>query len=325
MRTLLGTRAVLALMALVAAGRAVAAGEEVPISTPGPQGALAGTLARPTDALKAVALIIPGSGPTDRDGNNPMGIKAAPYRVLAHDLAARGIATVRIDKRGMFGSAGATIDPNAVTIADYVADTRAWVAAARRATGARCIWLMGHSEGGLVALAAAQTPDVCGLVLLAAAGRPVATVLREQLQANPANAPVLDQAMSAIGELERGKRVDTRAMHPALLPLFNDGVQNYLIDLFRYDPAKLIATYRGPVLIVQGDHDLQVSLTDAHALASADPRARLLLVPDMNHVLKRAVSDDRAANFATYANPALPLAPGLVDGIAQFLIQPATH
>ena len=64
-------------------------------------------------------LIVPGSGPTDRDGNNPMGVAAAPYRMLAEALAARGIGSVRIDKRGMFASAGAAADPNAVTIGDY--------------------------------------------------------------------------------------------------------------------------------------------------------------------------------------------------------------
>ena len=88
-----------------------------------------------------------------------MGVAAAPYRMLAEGLAARGVATVRIDKRGMFGSAGAIADANAVTIADYAADVHAWVKAARARTGASCVWVLGHSEGGLVALAAAQQPD----------------------------------------------------------------------------------------------------------------------------------------------------------------------
>lgn len=205
----------LALLAAVPAGTI-----ETAIEAPGPAGALQGTMLAPGVAHSSVILIIPGSGPTDRNGNSPLGVGSSTYRLLAEGLVARGVTTVRIDKRGMFGSARAIPDPNAVTIPDYVADVRSWTSVIRARTGAPCIWLLGHSEGGLVALAAARAPDVCGLLLLSAAGRPLGTVLREQLRANPANAPVLDQAMSALTTLEAGRRVDTTGMHPGLMPLF---------------------------------------------------------------------------------------------------------
>jgi hypothetical protein len=82
------------------------------IEAPGPNGALRGTLLSADALWQPMVLIIPGSGPTDRDGNNPMGVRAATYRLLAEDLAARGIASLRIDKRGLFGSAAAFPDPN---------------------------------------------------------------------------------------------------------------------------------------------------------------------------------------------------------------------
>jgi pimeloyl-ACP methyl ester carboxylesterase len=265
-------------------------------------------------------LIIPGSGPTDRDGNNPAGIKASTYRLLAEGLASRGVATLRIDKRGMFASAAATPDANAVTIADYVVDVRSWVAVLRKQTGAPCVWLLGHSEGGLVAMAAAkEQADVCGLVLVATAGRPMGEVLRDQLKANPANGPILGQALPAIDMLEQGHRVDTGSMHPALQGLFNPAVQGFLISAFSYDPRRVLSDYSKPVLVLQGQRDIQVGVADARLLKQAVPQASLVLLPNVNHVLKSVTSDDVGANIATYADPGLPLASGVVEAIANFL------
>ena len=290
------------------------------VQAPGPDGPLKGTMLSAASPSAPVVLIIPGSGPTDRDGNNPLGVKAAPYRLLAEALAGDGVSTVRIDKRGMFGSRAAVPDANKVTIADYAGDVHAWVKALRAETGARCIWVAGHSEGGLVALAAARQPDgICGLVLISAAGRPIDQIIREQLQSNPANAKILPQALAGLDRLKAGQSVDTAGMDPALMPLFAPRVQPYLIDMMTYDPAELAAAFRGPVLIVQGERDLQVSVADARRLAAADAKAKLVLLPGVNHVLKAVAPDDRSANFATYGNPDLPLADGIASAIAAYV------
>jgi uncharacterized protein len=291
------------------------------VQAPGPLAPLKGTMLAPAGGNAPMMLVIPGSGPTDRNGNNPYGVKAATYRLLAEDLAARGIGSVRIDKRGMFGSSAAVADGNAVTIDDYAADTHAWIAVIRQQTGVSCVWVLGHSEGGLVALAAAQkSTDICGVVLVAAAGRPLGEVMRSQFRSNPVNAPVLDWAMKAIDSLEAGKRVDVTGMHPALAPLFAPQVQGFLINAFSYDPAMLIAAVGKPVLIVQGGRDFQVGVVDAERLQQAAPKAELVILPDANHVLKAVASDDRRANIATYADPTLPLAPGVIDAIAGFVM-----
>jgi pimeloyl-ACP methyl ester carboxylesterase len=290
------------------------------IEAPGPLGPLAGTLLRAAGP-GPVVLIVPGSGPTDRDGNSPLGIRASTYRLLAEGLAARGITTVRVDKRGMFASAGAVRDANAVTIADYAQDVRAWVAAAREETGAACVWVLGHSEGGLVALAAAEEADICGLVLVAVPGRPLGAILREQFSANPANAPILAEALEAIAALEAGNRPDVARMHPALRPIFGPQVQDFLLDVAAIDPARLIAACRKSVLIVQGGRDLQVSVTDAESLKAASPRAELVLLPEANHVLKAVESADRSTNLDTYGDLDLPLAPGVVDAVARFVLR----
>lgn len=312
-----------ALLAAPLQAEPVPAGE--PIEAPGPQGPLSGTLLRAgaiagKDDPAPVALIIPGSGPTDRDGNNPLGVSASPYRLLAEALAARGVTSVRIDKRGTFASKGAVADANAVTVPDYIADTAAWVAAIREMTGAPCVWLIGHSEGGLIALAAAQEVEgLCGLVLLAAPGRPMGDVIKAQLRANPANFVMVPSADAAIDDLVAGRRVDPATLLQPLRGLFNPAVQGFLISAFGYDPADLAARTGLPVLIVQGGRDLQVPVADGERLAAANPAARLVVLPDLNHVLKDVSAGTPAANIAAYRDPALPLGAGVAEEIAAFI------
>ncbi len=304
--------------ALLAAATPMA---ERDISAPGPQGALKGSWAGPEGAKVPVVLMIPGSGPTDRDGNSPRGLKAASLRLLAEGLAAKGIASVRIDKRGMFASAGAIPDANKVTIDDYAADTRAWIAAIHSQTGAPCVWVLGHSEGGVVALAAAaaRAEGLCGVIAVSAPGRPLGAVMRAQFHANPANAPLLADADRAIDALEAGHTVPAASLTPPLPMIFADPVQPFLINAYAKDPAKLAAAVTKPMLIVQGEADLQVTVEDARTLKAGQPRATLVLLPGVNHVLKTVERDSRGANLATYADPNLPIAPGVVTAVADFI------
>ena len=308
------------MLSLILAAALMSGPVATPVVLPSEPAPLHGTLLAPPTETRAAALIIAGSGPTDRDGNSPLGVSASSYRLLAEGLAAHGIATVRTDKRGIGESASSLISEAELVFTDYADDARAWAAETARLTGQPCAWLIGHSEGALIALTAVAGDDdgtVCGLVLLSGAGRPIGAVLREQLATAPE--PFLSQATTILSELEAGRAVDE--VPPQLAALFRPSVQPYMISWLPLDPAEMVAAYDGPVMIGHGTTDIQVGLTDARALAAAQPTATLVVWEGVNHLLKVAPAD-RTANAATYANPNLPLAPGVVDDIAGFILQP---
>jgi len=264
-----------------------------------------------------VILIVPGSGPTNRDGNSGLGVNANTYKFLAEQLARNKISSVRVDKRGMFGSSEAG-DGNAVSVDIYAQDYRSWIDKIKENTGASCLYLLGHSEGGImVSAAAVGRSDVCGLILVAAPGRTFGDILREQLTANPANKPILTQAFDAISKLEAGEKVDTTKLHPGLAGLFYPDVQDYLISLMSVNPAKLAADANQRTLIIQGKNDIQVLVKDAELIYGATG-GTLILLDAVNHVLKLAPAE-RAGNIATYSNPDLPVAEGVIKAITDFV------
>ncbi len=286
------------------------------VRIPGPEGPLEATLTAPPGA-RIIAIIVPGSGPTDRDGNQPAtGLATDSYKLLAEGLAAEGIASLRIDKRGMYGSRAAIPDANDVTIAAYADDLRGWVALA--ATLAPSVWVAGHSEGGLVGLVAARDapPALSGLILLAAPGRPPGDVLIGQIEANPAHGPIMADVRAIVADLQAGRRRTPESMPEGLRPLFHPVVQGFWSDIFSHDPAAVARDWSGPVLIAQGDADTQVTLEDADRLAAALPQARRITLAGATHMLKRADGADPAV---TYTDPTLPLHPDLVPGIVDIL------
>jgi len=274
-----------------------------------------------------VVLIIPGSGPTDHDGNNPSGGKAQSYKLLATALNAKDITVGRIDKRGLPGSQNPGVDPNDVTLALYAGDVAAWVEVLRKETHAPCVWLLGHSEGSLIAeVTAIKTPHLCGLVLTSAPGQSLDVVLRKQLHAHLAQSPqanYLPAMDSAIDELKKGQRFDATAMPPFAQKIFRANVQNYLIDLFAHDPVAELGKSHGPVLVIEGSHDHQIDPGDGERLKAARPGVRAIVIEGMGHTWKDAPAD--AASDTTRSNPDIPLAEGFVDAVATFVKAPTTH
>lgn len=281
-----------------------------------PQGRLYGTLLQPrSNEPLAVALLIAGSGPTDRDGNNPDGGHNDSLKKLAQSLAKQGIASLRYDKRGVAASRLATADERDLSVDAYVADAVAWSHLLKADPAFNRLVLIGHSEGALIASLAATQAGADTLVSLAGSARPIDQVLREQL-AHRLPPKLLVQSNQLLDRLLAGQQ--SEQVPDKLLFLFRPSVQPYLISLFRQNPSAAFANLGIPALIVQGSHDIQVGVADAQGLKAAKPDAELLIFPGMNHIL-RIVPLDMPAQLASYDNARLPLAGGLGEQIASFI------
>ncbi|MBX8512319.1 lysophospholipase [Pseudomonas cichorii] len=301
------------------AGMANAASPTVvqrPISVDTNNGKLFGTLLLPQSTKPvSVVLIIAGSGPTDRDGNNPEGGRNDSMKRLAIILAKNNIASVRYDKRGVAASKAATPDERDLSVESYVADVQAWAQKLKANPRLGSLILLGHSEGALVASLAAEKAGARAVISVAGTGRPVDQVLREQFRERLPPA-LLQRSNQLLDELKVGKTDDK--VPEDLEVVFRPSVQPYLISLFRQDPAAAFGKLQMPALIIQGRNDIQVSVGDALILKKARPDAELALIDGMNHVL-RIVPDDLEKQLQSYRNPTLPLSSELSAHILRFI------
>jgi uncharacterized protein len=275
-----------------------------------------GTLFIPTGVKKPpVVLIIAGSGPTDRDGNTPL-IKGNNNSLLqlADSLARHGIASLRYDKRAIGKSVVANLVEDSIRFDDGINDALA-LCEMLKAKKFKKIFIAGHSEGSLVGLGAASRFDAAGFISIAGAGRKIDIILKEQLSTLPDSLRVL--SYSYLDSLAAGKKISKP--NGLLYNIFRPSVQPYMISWIRMDPQQLIAALQCPVLIIQGTNDLQVKETDARSLAAAKPEATLLLVKNMNHVLKEVTSDSKTDNQKAYSDPALPVMQELISGMVNFI------
>jgi len=283
----------------------------------GPQ-RLEGTLALPATgtARVPVVLIVAGSGPTDRDGDSPLGVHSGIYRKLAWALAQRGIASARYDKRGI-GASPFVGDAASVSFGDFVDDAAAGaraLAADRRFTR---VVLVGHSEGALLSLRAANLgAPVAGVVTMAGMGRRLTTVLREQLarQFDSAQLSAYDRTVAAYLADGPMPGVDS-----TLRTLLNPSVRRFLQTENALDAAAEARRLPVPLLVLQGAADVQISVADAEALRSARPDAEVHILPETSHMFVHAASRDPAAQAPGYTDSSAALVPALVPLLAGFV------
>jgi len=261
---------------------------------------------------KTVALIIAGSGPTDRNGNNPVMSNNA-LKLLAHGLLENNISSFRYDKRGVGKSAQEALNESDLRFETYIDDAIACVEFLKALNTFNEIIIIGHSEGSLIGMVVSQLDSVDKFISLAGSAIPIAELLRQQLKAQPS---VAEQAIPILDQLLQGETVDN--VPESLQSLFRPSIQPYMISRMNYEPQVELAKLDKPILAVQGTTDIQIRSEDVDFLAKANSRVEVVVLEKMNHVLKTATSD-REVNIATYSDPDLPLHAELLPAIFQFL------
>lgn len=295
------------------------------IKVPGNGFSLAGTLSKPFDVpaqpMPAI-ILVGGSGPTDRDEitfNIPI------FGQLSSVLADAGFAVIRYDKRGV-GQSGGRLESAA--LADFAEDLRAVLkyVAGRKDINPKQIAVVGHSEGGMVALlAAAKDKQIDALVLIATPGVRGSDLILAQQEHLLARSSMSDAEKQAKVELQM-KINDAAASGQGWQDVPADVRRQVDTPWFQsfltFDPAKLIPNVRQPILIVQGELDTQVAPSNAERLAGL-ARARknsapteLVRLSGVNHLLVPAATGE-ADEYASLKDK--HISPDLAAAIASWL------
>ena len=288
--------------------------EEIVLETP--TGKIYGSItvpAKPRRGKFKVVLLIAGSGPTDRNGNNPM-MKNNSLKMTAYGLSRNGIAVLRYDKRGIAQSKEAGINEADLRIENYIDDASAWVSLLKKDKRFTQVIIIGHSLGSLIGMLAAQQSATDKFISLSGVGQSYDLLLKEQLKGQPDF--IKDEAFPIIDSLVQGDTVSK--VSPMLYSLFRPSIQKYWMSIFKYNPKSEIGKLKIPILIVQGTTDLQVSVKDAELLHEGNPESGLKIIKGMNHVLKMAPAD-RNANLGTYSKTNLALHEQLIETLATFI------
>lgn len=273
-----------------------------------------GTLLHPKEGTDDLIIIIPGSGPTDRNGNLQLA-RNNSLRLLAEKLTASGIATFRYDKRVLTLLKRDNLEEEKMRFGDFVEDAVSTVNYFRDLNNYQNIYIVGHSQGSLVGMIAAQQSNVTGFISLGGPGQSIDKTIVSQIVLQ---APELkENAQEAFRQLKENGKVKNYS--PALASIFRKESQPFMASWMQYVPTEEIKKLQIPVLIINGTNDVQVDTKEAEGLKQATPDARLVLIKNMNHVLRIIEGTDALENTKSYNEAKRPISQELTDVIIEFI------
>nr|WP_246566160.1 alpha/beta fold hydrolase [Tissierella simiarum] len=234
--------------------------------------------------------------------------------MISESLAEEGITSVRYDKRGIGASKGLVEKEEDLIFEDYISDAISWVNRLREDKRFNKVIIIGHSEGALIGATAAYESNVDGFVSIAGMGYSAYDTLKRQLEDQPGD--IYNRSIPLLEELNKGNLIKNPPED--LYSIFRPSVQPYIISWFKYDPVEEISNIKVPILILQGDNDIQIGVEDSEILHSGNPNSKLVIIEGMNHILKDSPKD-REKNMATYNKPDLPLNEELIRELTNFI------
>lgn len=243
---------------------------------------------RRVEAPVALAVLLPGSGPIDRNGD-ARGLAVGIQRQLATGLAERGIESVRWDKRGVGESEGEFLTTG---FDDLLDDALAIVDEALG--GELPVIVIGHSEGASVAArVAARRPSVAGVVMLSGSARSGLEVLRWQSRAIAADVPGVVRGLLRL--LRTDVEQQTEKNRQRLLRTTSDAERiggarvnaRWFREFMAYDPRADLDAAPAPVLAITGTFDLQSPPEDLAVIAArTGGPTRTLALDGVSHILR---------------------------------------
>lgn len=272
-----------------------------------------GTLLTPSAIEKpTLVILIPGSGPTDRNGNQGAYANNS-LKFLAEALSSRGVATYRYDKSIISMLKAANFKEGDILFSKFIEEAKSVITFFKNSNKYAKIYVAGHSQGSLVGMIASKNL-ADGFISLAGPGTSIDNTLREQLVKS---LPQLEESITkTLVKLKSGEK-DTE-FNPMLASIFRLSVQPFLIDWMQYDPQIELKKLQIPILIINGTKDLQVLEKEAYTLQKAKSLSQLVIIDNMNHIFKE-IKGDTMENQLSYTKPDLPIMEELVAVIVKFI------
>lgn len=272
-----------------------------------------GTLLMPKTKNKPkLAIIIAGSGPTDRNGNQNF-MNNNSLKKLAESLSNKNIATFRYDKRIVKQILKKKIDPN-ITFDNFVEDASAVIDYFKKEDAYSQIYIIGHSQGSLVGMLAAKN-NADGFISLAGAGQTIDEVITEQI--TNMDPSLAEGTKKAFESLKKGKL--TSEYPVALSSIFRADVQPFIMNWMQYNPQEVLKSLKIPSLIINGTKDLQVSVDEAKLLKQASDQSSLKVIDNMNHVLF-IIDGDELENSKSYNESFRTISEELISTVSEFIL-----
>ena len=271
-----------------------------------------GTLLLPNDITKPnLVIIIGGSGPTDRNGNQNF-LRNNSLKKLAEALSNNQIATFRYDKRIVKQIRTGNIDRN-IMFDDFVTDAISVINYFKAKNIFNHIYILGHGQGSLVGMLAAKD-RVDGFISVGGVGQSIDNIILEQIEKTY---PVYsNEAKSVFNSLRNGQK--TKEYPAELASVFNMEIQSFMMNWMQYNPQEEIKKLQMPILIINGTKDLQVDFKEATLLHEANTNSTMKLIENMNTFLV-TIEGDNLDNSKSYDETFRKISPQLIQEITDFI------